>query len=175
MKSSVKNIVLFLFLFIILFSTSGCSSLKDYIRGNPEENVFAYGFVQGNVNSPEWVDLIQVTPKDQHYTYACWTVNGVFIQGNLRKGAYQLGSFGNSMEPVDLGWSAPGFHLEKPGAYFLGSFKVISKGFINKEYSLEKIDAPDEAEVLKKAAFFAKGSRWEKILNERLKTLEENQ
>lgn len=166
----------FLLLFFLLFVIypSGCASLRDYIKGDPKENVFVYGYIRGDVEPPSWIQIIQVYPKDMHFNYSCWTVNGVFIQGNLRPGSYQLGTFGGSFESVDLGWAAPGFQLSSPGAYFLGSYRIVSKGLISKEYSLEKTDTPDEAAVLRKAIIFARGSLWESVLSDKLKTLEED-
>jgi len=103
--------------------------MHEHMQGNEKENVFAFGYIDVDMalSSLGWVSLNQALPKAADGTinkYDCWIDDGAFFNGNLLPGSYQLAEFGMGHSRVDFWAHAFRFKMDKPGIYFLGSFKV---------------------------------------------------
>jgi hypothetical protein len=150
------------------------------MQGNEKENVFAFGYIDVDMalSSLGWVSLNQALPKAADGTinkYDCWIDDGAFFNGNLLPGSYQLAEFGMGHSRVDFWAHAFRFKMDKPGIYFLGSFKVKrDKDIFSHSIGLEKVDSPAESEILEKFVIpSASGTKWELPLKNRLKELKE--
>lgn len=66
----------------------------------------------------------------------------------------------------------PGFRIEEPGIYFLGSYKVKDTGTIfSSNYEIGVVSTPAERQVLEKILPHTQGTLWEARLRRRLEDL----
>jgi hypothetical protein len=148
------------------------------MQGNDKENVFAFGYIDVDMalSSLGWVSFIQLLPKAPDGSmkeYAFWTGDGAFFNGNLPPGSYLFEKFGMGHSVINFGAHAFKFRMNKPGIYFLGSYKVKRDADIfSHSIGLEKKDSPAESEVLEKYIIpGAAGTKWELPLKNRLEEL----
>ena len=126
-----------------------------------------------------WFTMKQVLPKVEKPYYNFRIDEGTFYAEYIPPGSFQLSEFGG-----DGSWPSTtrytfkfpqqlqGLRLEKPGIYYIGSFKMTDEGsFFKSKYDIELAKTPTEREVLEKLLLRAKGTEWEERLRQRLEEL----
>ena len=165
---------------LALLLIAGCASMEmqDRMKGNDRENVFAFGYIDidmqlSSLGSVSLMQVLPKTPDGKVNEENCWTQDGAFFNGNLLPGTYALYRFSMGKSQANFGSHAFLFKMDKPGIYFLGSYKVKrSADIFSSSIGLEKQVKPTESEVLGKFIIpSAAGTKWELPLKNRLKEL----
>lgn len=138
-----------------------------------------------------WGDLKQIRPaSDEPYKELRANDDGLFYLENLPTGSYKLMSIEGrekgalSTQPwivrlpepsEDKAFRRTELRAKKPGVYFLGSYKLalMKKGglFSDDKFETTALKKPTEKQVLKKLLKQAKGTRWEKVIKQRISKL----
>jgi hypothetical protein len=141
-----------------------------------------YGYID-MTNGPcwlQWFYLHQVLPKTEKPFFNFRVDEGAFYAEFVVSGSYQLhelggwGSWpnGNTSYNFLFPKQAEGLRIEKPGLYYIGSYKMKDLGnFFKSKYDIELAETPSEREVLSKVLPHAKGTIWEERIRQRLETL----
>jgi hypothetical protein len=184
--------VAFLATAIFLLFTA-CSTADRYVKEvENDDSSFVFGYIDME-DSPTHLknfSVRQVLPKKQRSKWNFRTYDGAFYMENVPPGSYQLANFGGpgglsiggcvitggrggvSYYTFVFPRQSGGFRLEKPGIYFIGSYKYKETGdFFDTKFDVEEIKSPTEREVLEKILPYCKGTGWEKRLQERLEEL----
>jgi hypothetical protein len=154
---------------------------------------FVFGYIDMEDADPglDWVTLQQLAPVAKDPDMPTRAKDGIFYLENLAAGSYQVYDFGGrgggffakgrlwAAYPVSFPVSRQsGFlrvKVDKPGVYFLGSYKYVSVSgnrlTTNYVYDLEPLKAPTEKETLQRLLPTVKGTAWEGRLAEHLRKL----
>ncbi len=154
---------------------------------------FVFGYIDMADAEPrlDWVTFQQVAPVVKDPSIPGRAKEGVFYLENVAPGSYQVYDFGGrgggffakgnlySTYPLSFPVSRQSgllrVKVEKPGVYFLGSYKYVNvKGnrvATNYVYELERLRAPTEKEVLAQLLPTVKGTMWESRLSDHLRKL----
>lgn len=140
---------------------AGCSSgpVRDI---NDPTNSMVFGYIDMD-EAPTGVNsawLVQVAPPSETPYWGLGVSKGLFYNGHLPNGSYQMSSFsGSGFFAGEHRYSFPrqgnetALRITKPGIYFLGAFKYKKAKtgmFEQGKFSIEKISKPTEAELLKR-------------------------
>jgi len=126
-----------------------------------------------------WFNMKQVLPKVEKPYYWFRIDEGTFYAEYIPLGSFQLSEFGgdgswpsNTRYTFRFPQQLEGLRLEKPGIYYIGSFKMTDEGsFFKSKYDIELAQTPSEREVIEKILPRAKGTQWEERLKRRLEEL----
>jgi len=126
-----------------------------------------------------WFSMKQVMPKVEKPYFNFRIDEGTFYAEYIPLGSFQLSDFGgdgswpsNTRYTFRFPQQLQGLRLEKPGIYYLGSFKMTDEGnFFKSKYDIELAKTPSERDVLEKILPHAKGTDWEERLRLRLEEL----
>jgi hypothetical protein len=163
----------------------------DQPRSNQMSFVFGFIDMQDADPSLDWVTFQQLSPVAKAPDIPARARDGIFYLENMSPGSYQVYDFGGRgggflakgklyySYPVSFPVSRQSGYLrakvEKPGIYFLGSYKYISVSgnrlTTNYVYDLEPLKTPTEREVLERLLVIVKGTQWEARLVEHLRKL----
>lgn len=171
---------------ITLVLLTGCSSSGPERDINDPTNSLVFGYIdmEDAPTGVEYATVMQVSPPTEAPYWGLGVKKGLFYNSYLPPGSYQLSSFGGSgFFAGQHEYSFPrqgnqtSLRITKPGIYFLGSFKYIkvkSGVFEQGKFSIEKINKPTEAELLKRILeenSEIKSSAWGDRIRARLKQI----
>ena len=194
-----KNILQKLFLILLVIFVSGCSfnvhitKSKYMDEQEKKKSILVFGYFDDS-EAPfnmAWGDIKQVRPiTDEAYKELRSNGEGLFYLENLSIGLYKLISLAGSRKSIlsSQPWSTkfpepssdPDYkRLElrtiKSGVYFLGSYKLklVKKGgsFGSDKFEMTVLKKPTEKQVLRKLLKYAKGTKWKKMIQQRIKRL----
>jgi hypothetical protein len=147
---------------------------------NPErEHVsFVYGYLdlEDAPTSLGWLDLERVAPRSDDRFYHMRIDEGVFYGEFIDPGSYVLSGFGGggtmfsqrTVYNVSLQQTPFKLIVDKPGVYFVGSWKyrdVETGMFEAAKYDLEETAKPTALEVIERILPHAKGTTWDAYLH----------
>lgn len=159
----------------------GCASNKAVNEMQDNNVSFVYGYID-MAEAPSMLghfQLRKVKPKTDEPYWNIRTHDGVFYMENVPPGSYQISRFGGpggffssaSYYYYDFPRQSGGFRIDKPGVYFIGSYKYVDAGsWFNRKFDIEKIDSPSPQEVLERIMPFVTGTKWETRLRANLAT-----
>lgn len=175
-------------LIIVSFALGGCAD-KRMIRGDKDDIataslVFGYVDMKDAPVDLDWMSLKQVVPKsDKPYWYAAID-EGMFWGSHFKPGAYQMTSFGgySRWRNANFSFELPMQYAEsyrfkidnKPGIYFLGSYKYkdVKTGFFQQgKFDFEAVNTPTERELLERLLKFTDDKTWEARIKSRIQEL----
>lgn len=146
--------------------------------------VFGYVDMSDAPTSISWAKIMQVAPPTDKPYWGTDVRDGLFYTYYLPPGSYKLSTLGGSgffrgeyQYNFPKQGSGQGVRIEKPGIYFLGSYKykkVKTGMFEAGKFAIERVDTPSEAELLKRILDKdgeVKGSAWEPKIRARLAQL----
>jgi hypothetical protein len=135
-------------------------------------------------DAPTSVDSASLKPQGEEGFWTMGIEDGLMFQEYLPPGSYQLASLeGSSFLHGDVVYSFPLYGrneasvaIQKPGIYFLGSFKYkeVKTGFFEQgKFDIERVDSPTEVELLNRMLKqkWVKGTQWEARIRARLAAL----
>ncbi|WP_158307849.1 hypothetical protein [Ramlibacter tataouinensis] len=132
---------------------AGCASSTP---ADPNDTTLSlvYGYIDGKDAKIDWVEIKQYGEGAGYYQIPYNRKTGVFFSVSIEQGAHQVFKFGNS--DTHYMWSANGrnataLKVDKPGAYFMGSYKFVrhDQGFFKADkFEMRPAQQPTEAEVL---------------------------
>ncbi len=173
-------------LVVMSFALGGCASnkIKDGDDAASKSLVFGYVDMDDAPVGLGWVTIRQVLPKsDKPYWYEA-TDDGMFWNSHHTTGAYQFSSFGGHrmFGNVDYTFELPRQYAEqlrvkidKPGIYFLGSYKYVKvkTGFFEQEkFDFAPVKSPTERELLERLLKdYTRGPEWEARIKRRIAEL----
>lgn len=141
---------------------AGCASGGPARDINDPSNSLVFGYIDME-DAPTKVSsawLVQVAPPSDAPYWGLGVSKGLFYSSYLPPGSYQLSKFGGSgffSGQHEYSFSRQGnkssLRIIKPGIYFLGAFKYkkVKSGFFQQgQFTIEKINKPTEAELLKR-------------------------
>jgi hypothetical protein len=147
---------------ITLGLLAGCGSSGPVRDINDPTNSLVFGHIDMD-DAPTGVAsawLAQVAPPSDTPYWGLGVSNGLFYNAHLPPGSYQMSSLsGSGFWAGEHSYNFPrqgnetALRISKPGIYFLGSFKYKKvKGgmFDQAKFSIEKVNKPTEAELLKR-------------------------
>src|ERR1035437_6113468 len=179
-----------------LISVWGCASDPRITESAGRDKVLVYGFMdieQNNEPYKLWIDGLTFRkvepPSDTPYFHSDWILGTLFFTF-VEPGFYRLekfSSYGYISMPflfMDFGGRAiinykipvqgNGVKFEKPGVYYMGTFKVINdmKFLEESSFELKRIYYPSEEDLIVRLLEITdKGCYWEGVLKKRLAQL----
>lgn len=134
-----------------------------------------------NLNRATYKQYKPVPINDEAYWYTA-TVDNIFWSDQIPPGSYQLVYFGGYSwwRNAKYDYKIPEYQkndtaivIEKPGLYFLGSYKYKDEGsYFFPKFSLEKANKPTELELLTKLLPYSNGTQWEAMIKKRIGELQ---
>lgn len=178
---------LFLGLVALLPLLSGCASSGHGRDINDPSNSLVFGYVDMS-DAPTKVSgaqIMQVAPPTDRPYWGTDVRDGLFYTYYLPPGSYRLAAlFGSSFLKGDYQYNMPRqgggettVRIDKPGIYFLGSYKYkdVKTGFFEQgKFNIQRVGTPGEAELLRRILAEdkeLKGSVWEERIKQRLSRL----
>lgn len=166
---------------VLVGSLAACGGLsRDLDEPKDPERSMVYGYVDMS-DGPCWMDwfaMKQVLPKVEKPYYYFRIDDGAFYAEYVPLGSFQLSEFGgkktlgSTLYTFRFPQQLEGLRIEKPGLYFIGSFKMKDEGNLFKsKYDIDLAEKPTEREILEKILPHAKGTAWEDRLRKRLEGL----
>jgi predicted small secreted protein len=180
--------LLLLSLVALLGLLSGCAGSGGHGRDiNDSSNSLVFGYVDMD-DAPTKVSgaqIMQVAPPTDKPYWGTDVRNGLFYTYYLPPGSYKLATLhGSSFLKGDYQYSFPRqgggettLRIDKPGIYFLGSYKYkdVKTGFFEQgKFNIQRVASPSEAELLRRILEEdkeLKGSVWEARIRQRLSKL----
>lgn len=176
---------LFLSLLLAALTVAGCAS--DSIGPerdlNDPTNSLVFAYIDMG-DAPTSVDEASLKPQGEEGYWHMGVDDGLLYQAHLPVGSYQLATLSGSSflhgeveyDFAAYGRNASAVRIEKPGIYFLGSFryKEVKTGFFEADkFDIERADTPTELELLNRIMKldWVKGSQWEKKIQARIAEL----
>jgi len=173
---------------VALLLLSGCGGLSKKLDKQSDPNSsFVYGYIDmDEASTPlEHFWLRQAGQNPDPKCCAMRTHEGVFYLENIKPAAYQFREFGGSGTVLSRAvanasyftYTFPrqtgGFHVNKPGLYFVGAYKFKKAGsFFNRKFDIEPLAKPTEKEVLERILPYTEGTEWHERANAHLKALQ---
>jgi len=147
--------------------------------------VFGYVDMSDAPTSVSWATIMQVAPAVDKPYWGTDVRDGLFYTSYLPPGSYKLSALGGSgffkgehqYNFPKQGGGQTTVRIEKPGIYYLGSYKYkkVSTGlFEASKFAIERVNTPSEAQLLKRILdkdSEVKGSTWEPKIRARLAQL----
>lgn len=126
-----------------------------------------------------WFNMKQVLPKVEKPYYNFRIHEGAFYAEWLPPGSFQFSGFGgsaswpgNTIYTFRFPQQLEGFRIEKPGLYYVGTYKMKDEGsFFKSKYDIGPAETPSERQILENILPFAKGTQWDAKVRERLEQL----
>ena len=171
---------------LALAASAGCASSGHERNINDPTNSLVFGFVDMDdaPTSISYASIQQVAPPTEEPYWHLSVRKGMFYSVYLPTGSYQLSSFGGSgFFAGEHRYNFPrqgnqtALRIDRPGIYFLGSFKYKTEKsglFEVGKFSMQKVNKPTEAELLKRILDEGSGvkdSAWRDRIQARLKQI----
>lgn len=135
-------------------------------------------------DAPTGIDDATLKPQGEEGYWHLVVEDGLMYQRYLPNGSYQFSRLAGSSFlhgevlydfPV-YGQNASAIRIQKPGIYFLGSFKYkeVKTGFFEQaKFDIERVDSPTELELLNRLLKedWVKGSQWDARIRARIAEL----
>lgn len=150
---------------------------------NDPTNSLVFAYVDMD-DAPTGIDSASLKPQGEEGYWTMGVEDGLIFQEYLPAGAYQLASLsGSSFMHGEVVYNFPTYgrnqssvRIQKPGIYFLGSYKYkeVKTGFFEADkFDLERVDSPSEPELLNRMLKqkWVKGTQWEARIRARLADL----
>ena len=141
---------------------AGCASSGHGRSIDDPTNSLVFGYVDMD-DAPTGVNsawIRQVAPAVEKPYWGTDVKDGLFYTSYLPPGSYQMSSFGGSgffagkyQYDFPKQGNKTSLRINKPGIYFIGAYKykkVKTGMFSQAKFSIEKINKPTEAELLKR-------------------------
>lgn len=182
----MTRIILGPLLAVVAVLISGCGGGSLQLQEMEDnDRALVYGFIdmRDAPSDLKWVKIKQVTPETKKPYIYMGVKDGAFFLDNLKPGSYQLANFGGTkwfllQERMynynfpDFGRNETGLRVTHGGLYYLGSYKYKKAGsFFNPKFDMAKAATPTEADVLEKVLPYSTGTRWERLIQARLRAL----
>ena len=172
--------------FIAVVSLTACAS--DSIGPERDLNDPSNSLVFVHIDmadAPTNIDDATLKPQgEEGYWHLVVEDDGLMYQRYLPSGSYQFSRLAGSSflhgevlyDFPAYGQNASAIRIQKPGVYFLGSFKYkeIKTGFFEQsKFDIERVDSPTELELLNRLLKedWVRGSQWEKRIQARITEL----
>jgi len=188
-----SKLLLTILLIIGLASCTFYFSKSKYMDDQEDRNsILIFGYLDDS-EAPftmEWGDMKQVRPTtDEPYKELRSNNEGLFYLENLPAGLYKINSVSGPEKGLSNShwdWGLPEPHddaafkrleltAKKPGIYFVGSYKIkkVKDGglFGIDKYETIATKRPSEKQVLKQLITYAKDTKWENAIKQRIKRL----
>jgi hypothetical protein len=171
---------------LALALSAGCASSGHERNINDPTNSLVFGYVDMDdaPTSISYATIQQVAPPTQEPYWSLSVRKGLFYSAYLPPGSYQLSRFGGSgFFAGEHAYNFPrqgnetALRIEKPGIYFLGSYKYKTEKsgmFETGKFSMQKVKKPTEGELLKRILDDGSGikdSAWRDRIQARLKQI----
>jgi len=182
----MKNRIWLVLALLALALSAGCASRGHERDINDPTNSLVFGYVDMD-DAPtkiSYASLQQVAPPTDAPYWGLAVRKGLFYSAYVPTGSYQLSSFGGSgFFAGEHRYNFPrqgnqtALRIDKPGIYFLGSFKYKTEKsgmFEQGKFSMQKVAKPTEAELLKRILDEGSGikdSAWRDRIQSRLKQI----
>lgn len=171
----------------LLLCACGSGNIGPERNVNDPTNSLVFGYVDMD-EAPTQVDSAWLKPQGQEGYWQMGVIKHkpgqVFFQSYLPPGSYQLSSMrgsgffaGNNIYSFPTyGRNQTAVRIQKPGIYFLGSYryrKVKTGFFEGGKFEFERVDAPGELELLQRVQQedWVKGTQWEARIRNRMAEL----
>ena len=126
-----------------------------------------------------WFTMKQVLPAVEKPFYNFRIHEGAFYAEYIPLGSFQYSEFGGQgswpkqyIYTFKFPQQLQGLRIEKPGLYYIGTFKMKDLGsFFKSKYDIDVAEAPSEREILEKILPFAAGTQWDERVRGRLEQL----
>ena len=140
-----------------------------------------YGHIDMN-DGPCWVSwftMKQVLPEVEKPFWNFRVHDGAFYAEYIPLGSFQFSEFGgqdswpgNTIYTFKFPQQLQGLRIEKPGLYYLGSYKMKDEGsFFTSKYDIDVAEKPTEKEILEKILPYAGGTQWDERIRKRLEEM----
>jgi hypothetical protein len=178
----LKRIALVLSLAALVLLAACAGGGQDRIIDHQGNSlVFGYIDMAEAPTAMSGASIAQVTPPTDKPYWGTDVRKGLFYTYHLPPGSYQLASVrGSDLRKVAYEYdlpqqdSEPTVHINRPGIYFLGSYRYVQTDSGAGDFALERMDTPTEAQLLQRILAEdsgVKGSVWEARIRERLSEL----
>jgi hypothetical protein len=170
---------------LLLLASCGSGSQTQLENPKNEGMSFVYGFMDMEDAPTDlgWIDLERVSPRTEERFYHMRVDEGVFYGEFMDPGSYVVSSFGaeasmfstRTVYNVSLQQSPFKLVVDKPGVYFVGSWKYheVETGFFEQaKYGLEETERPTAAEVIRRILPHAQGTVWDAYLRRYAQSLQ---
>ncbi len=169
----------------LLLLLGGCASdsIGPERDSNDPTNSLVFAFVDMQ-DAPTGIDNASLKPQGEEGYWHMGVDDGLLFQHYLPNGSYQLATLeGSSFLHGDVVYQFPAYgknesavRIQKPGVYFLGSYryKEVKTGFFEpNKFDLERADSPTELELLNRLLKqdWVKGSQWDARIRARITEL----
>ncbi|MDH4226180.1 MAG: hypothetical protein OEV59_00295 [Deltaproteobacteria bacterium] len=172
----------------------GCAVAPTVITNSKDETVsLVYGYIDMsdgvkatflNSSKVSYVNLKQIDPVIDKPVKLCGVSNGAFWNDRLSAGIYQVLEFGRyERTPVvnitrryplpEFTKNITAFKVSKPGLYYVGTFKLVEEYDEKMGYQFTVVETgkPREKEVLEILLPLSEGTKWEALIQKRIKEL----
>ncbi len=183
-----KSLFLIVNLLVITALFYGCSARLSKMAEEQDSSdtalLFGYIDMKDAPSNLESVNLRQSPPRSSDPNIPMRADDeGLFYRENVPKGSYSLSTFGGRGWTLgflsfgkeryyytfpDEGFKYKKFNLTKTGLVFLGSYKMNK---VKSKYEFVDAGSPTEKELLTKLLAYTAGTKWEKVIKNRLKQL----
>ncbi len=175
----LRKLVPVVFLSLAISGCGGFEHVKE-MEGSNKSLVFGYIDVEGSHTVLDTVTFAQVYPGKKEELLGVRVSDGAFYLENVTNGSYRISNFvrrlgANSYMSVipESGQGARSFKIDNPGLHFLGAYKYtrIQLGFSKYTFELKPATSPSQKQVLEKILPMTKDTKWENLIQKRLREL----
>ena len=164
-KSRLMGVrIIFLFIATVLVSSCASSS-NEKITDPKDKNVaLIYGYINMNEAKARlsWLNLRRYRPSAKRYPTGIsdgifFQTDGIFFHLGVEPGSYQVERFGSNAHSGHYytfgssGKNQTAIKIEKPGIYYMGSYKYINekdRWGEDKKFTVKKTKEPTEKQLL---------------------------
>lgn len=149
--------------FALLLLLTACASGGHGRSIDDPSNSLVFGYVDMSEapTSVSWASIQQMAPPTEKPYCGTDVRDGLFYTSYLPPGSYKLSALGGSgffkgehqYNFPKQGAGDTAVRIQKPGIYFLGSYKYkkVKTGFFEQgKFNIERVNTPTEAELLKR-------------------------
>jgi hypothetical protein len=162
---------------LLLAACGGISRQMNEPRDPERSLVYGYVDVKDGPCDMDEFAMRQVLPKVEDGGYFFRVDDGAFYAEYISPGSYQMGLLrgwgwfpgGNVRHTLGFPQQAEGLRIDRPGLYFVGSFKIKDLG--KRKFDVEVCEKPTEREILEKILPHAGGTVWESRVRQRMDEL----
>ncbi|TMG76137.1 MAG: hypothetical protein E6H80_04230 [Betaproteobacteria bacterium] len=182
--TALRSITPTLFLSLAVSGCIGSYMYAKEMEGADRSLVFGYIDMRGTNTVLDTLSFVPNDPKKKEdYTGARvlgsalggFEGSGPFFLENMPSGSYRIshfvsriGQFGYTHIFPESGPRAQVFKIDRPGIYFLGSYKVARK---DREFDFRPVKSPTQKEILEQILPYTKDTKWENLIRKRLREL----
>lgn len=176
----------FLFLSAVVLGCLGCAGLSkqlEFTDTAAHSLVFGYLDTEKSPCNLDYIEYKQLSPAiEKPFYYMRIDQKAFYREDFVVPGAFQLYEYGGSPRAIftnvsqyNMKFPEQGynFSITQPGKlYFLGSYRVVEKGdfFASSSY-LERVDRPNQLEVLQMIQPQAAGTPWAAVIANAIRIL----